>query len=485
MQPEDVVRKYQQRAGYRIADYAEVGLPIYAVTLTGLTMARKRIPPIEEFVLKCLDKSLSETSEISAFLGLDEQIVRAVQVSLAQAESIALLAEPGSQIQTLRLTPKGKRTIQTAEAQEPEARIFTIHYDALLRRARWYGSIPFLRYEALKERGLFEIQAFPARRPRLSDLDAVEVGRIVRALGNPDRYKRELLAVKSIEKTQKFYLPAVALTYVSNTGHEIQVAFAIDGILSRDHEIAYAQMGGPSKQGIESGLRSSVPGHDAALEAKNALGVDSERLRELAASATSARLLVSQAEEDLRDVQDNAERQTLEIKLKEAQENRLWAERELGQGPVVDLSTFDHPPLLQDALTTTRQRLLIIAPWIRGAVVDIKFLKNLENLLKNGVEVYIGYGISQNPTQDAVPEDQEAKDKLTHLARQYSNFHFSRLGNTHAKILVKDRDFAVVTSFNWLSFRGLRSLPFRDEQGVKIQRPNLVDQKFDQQAKRF
>ena len=51
MTPEQVAQRYQYRTGYRLADYAEVGLPVYLLTVRALTLAHKKIPPIEEFVL--------------------------------------------------------------------------------------------------------------------------------------------------------------------------------------------------------------------------------------------------------------------------------------------------------------------------------------------------------------------------------------------------------------------------------------------------
>ena len=58
-------------------------------------------------------------------------------------------------------------------------------------------------------------------------------------------------------------------------------------------------------------------------------------------------------------------------------------------------------------------------------------------------------------------------------------------GNTHAKVLIKDRDFAAITSFNWLSFAGDPNRTFRDEQGILLRRPELVEQKFSELEPRF
>ena len=42
-----------------------------------------------------------------------------------------------------------------------------------------------------------------------------------------------------------------------------------------------------------------------------------------------------------------------------------------------------------------------------------------------------------------------------------------------------------MTSFNWLSFKGDPDRTFRDEQGVLLQEPGLVDQKFNELVMRF
>jgi len=59
------------------------------------------------------------------------------------------------------------------------------------------------------------------------------------------------------------------------------------------------------------------------------------------------------------------------------------------------------------------------------------------------------------------------------------------LGNTHAKVLIKDSEFAAVTSFNWLSFKGDPHRTFRDEQGTLLQVSELVEGKFRDLEPRF
>ena len=99
--------------------------------------------------------------------------------------------------------------------------------------------------------------------------------------------------------------------------------------------------------------------------------------------------------------------------------------------------------------------------------------------------MYIGYGISAEETQDLHSQrDRAARENLHQLAQKYSNFFLLRLGNTHAKVLIKDSDFAAVASFNWLSFKGDPARAFRDEQGILIH-SGLVEQKFKELIQRF
>jgi hypothetical protein len=78
----------------------------------------------------------------------------------------------------------------------------------------------------------------------------------------------------------------------------------------------------------------------------------------------------------------------------------------------------------------------------------------------------ISYGIDDG--KRVSERDMAAEQRLRHLATKYPQFRFVRLGDTHAKILVVDQRFVVVTSYNWLSFKGDPSRPFRDERGTLV-----------------
>ena len=473
------------RPSFHLADYAPVALPIYQVTIRALTLSRKPIPPIDEFVLKCIDRGLHRTAEISEFLGLSEKVVKNTLVSLTQMDSIALIPEPGSRVQSLRLTRKGKTSLQTAETEEPEEREFNLHFDGLIRKAAWYERYEVLRFDELRTLGLIEINAYPPRRPQLLDLEIREIERIVRALGNPDQYKRDLLAIKKIERVQKLFLPATALVYLADDGGEVQVAFVVDNKLSREHELAYARMDGPRKQGIDKVIRATFAENLEIRTQVNELIDRPEDLQKAEAEAARVSQAVEQVGAKLELSEEDPEKEKLREELRQLKDEKEKTEAALAEFMFLHIYTYDHPPLLKEALTDSTSRLMIISPWIKGEVVDADFLKQLEGLLRNGVAVYIGHGIQVEPTKKPKPEDQWAKEQLSHLAHKYKNLCFKRLGNTHAKVLIADDKFSVISSFNWLSFKGDSSRPFRDEQGIKVQDKHFIERQFQELLPRF
>ena len=96
----------------------------------------------------------------------------------------------------------------------------------------------------------------------------------------------------------------------------------------------------------------------------------------------------------------------------------------------------------------------------------------------------IGFGIGEDDAAEK-PWDADARRKLENLSKEVSRLEVRRLGDTHAKVLVKDSEFFVITSFNWLSFRGDPTKPFREEWGTIVRDQKLVDEFYAEIMKRF
>ena len=163
--------------------------------------------------------------------------------------------------------------------------------------------------------------------------------------------------------------------------------------------------------------------------------------------------------------------------LEQAEADLALVEARLTQYPVRMLEVFEHPDVLKESLAEAQERLLIVSPWIKDGVVNEEFLTALESCLDRGVAVTIGYGINKRKPEDGC--DPNALSRLSLLADRFENFTLAPLGDSHAKVLVLDHRHVVLTSFNWLSFRGDPSRAFRDERGFLVAIPAEIDKAYE------
>jgi len=496
--PEEL-RRYDNRPGFDLVSCKEVGLPVYKITVQALTQLRKPIPPIEEYVLKAINVGLSSEEDIGGFLGLEPPIIRDAMINLRMSEYIDLRAPHDSLMQVWKLTKKGEETLRHAKIIVPEERTFDINFDGLLRYPRWYGHLEsrfLLKAKDLRDNDIIEIEPYPKKPPELSDLKLKDVDAIIRKIEGASKAKvkqvRDLLALKAIERRQRFFQPALILIYKAKDSDDVQVAFAIDAVLSNEHEDAFARAKGVKKLRLLEALRESTP-QKLATEVLGPEFVGRAPLQQVEAikeevSAAQAQIEITQ--NTLERTEDKKEKLILEQQLQEAQQQieklQVKLDSLLAAVPMRWLEMYEHRPLLEQAIQDSQKRLMIISPWIRANVVKKQFIEQLEKLLKRDVQLLIGYGLGKDEDDKKYPSDSQAEKNLQKLANQYKdNFILKRLGDTHAKIMISDAKFAVVTSFNWLSFKGDRDRTFRDERGTLVSDLQKIDELFDSYRSRF
>lgn len=448
MTPEEIAQDHDDRHGYRIVDFEEVGLPLYRIRAIVLTLETKAFSAIEEFVLRSVEADLTDPQEIAAFLGLNVSVVEATASSLLREDAVRVHSDG-----TLSLTEKSKGVLRGEKLKVPREQAIIFWFDGLTRQP--INPPPSLEPRFLKERGIREIRPFPPNRPNADEVDAKQLQRVLLEGRSKKEQAPDILQVQSIEKAYMYFVPATALIYRSDTKSEIQVAFAIDGRLAKDHEAAFASSDGPQRTGIASSILKATPEKD-----QSGLRLPIGPLRGPLTAAIQRR-------------EDAAEK----FRAKFATPN---SDANDASSPGVEMvSVYEHPDLLRDALQNCRERLIIISPWITPAVVDKAFLESLRKLLRSGVKVYIGYGLGDDRSFEKL------ESELTQLAASSRNFTFSRLGDTHAKILIKDKEYLVTTSFNWLSFRGDPKRPFREEWGMKVSIAQQVEIAADKFVRRI
>jgi hypothetical protein len=110
-----------------------------------------------------------------------------------------------------------------------------------------------------------------------------------------------------------------------------------------------------------------------------------------------------------------------------------------------------------EALKSVNERILIESPWIKRATLD--YIPLFQEILKAKKQLVILYGISERDEHDIqtlerIKELQNLyKDNfwLIHLPTHFGLLN-SNLTGTHRKLVIKDNDFYLSGSFNFLSF---------------------------------
>lgn len=136
-----------------------------------------------------------------------------------------------------------------------------------------------------------------------------------------------------------------------------------------------------------------------------------------------------------------------------------------------------------EALISVKEKILIESPWIKRATQE--YIPLFEKLLNEKKQLIILYGISEKDEHDF-----QTLKKVEELQKQYKdNFllihlpsHFSEKGlkmtGTHRKLVIKDNDYYVLGSFNFLSFGKNEKQQVANEESLLISKG--VSKKWEQ-----
>ena len=143
------------------------------------------------------------------------------------------------------------------------------------------------------------------------------------------------------------------------------------------------------------------------------------------------------------------------------------------------LATHEHRPALREALLEAQREVIIISPWLATNAVDAELLSWIEQALRRSRElrIRIGYGIEPaGKTRRADRDQQDALKRLRKISdRNCGRIELVEVGNTHQKIVICDQRFAIVTSFNFLSFKPRPGRGIRLETGMLIEEAAAVE----------
>lgn len=442
MSPDEVARHHAERPGYELLDWAEVTLPVYKVYVVASLLQHTPLSPIYEFVLRTIRLGVDDFEGISACLGIPRSMVEEAVRGLHSSEEIAFRSGP-IEGDHFVLTRKGERTTTSLERIRPEQRTIPIFFDGLLRQPIEAPVQTLLSGRQAQDMGFREIPPLPAVQIEVADIDLPAAAKVL-ARARTGEGRRDLLAIKSVERRMRLHAPALALVYKQVDGEEVELLFANETRLLDDHNRAFDRAQGAAK-----------------------LRLLSEFTRpELTGANSLARKMASLAG-PMRPKIGKTGRPTIRLKPVVSTEN------------LESLSVLEHPAVLWDTLETARERVVIVTPWITSQVVDRRAIDAIRKLLERGCRLYIGYGIDENRPAKPIPPE------LSELAKRFPAFQLRDFGDTHEKMLIKDDQYVVIGSFNWLSFKGDPKRRLRRERSLKVNDAAYVEKEFAPVEARF
>jgi hypothetical protein len=445
----DVAARFSQRPDFELIAYADVGLPFWRLRTRCELQARKRISPIDEFVLRSVKIGVDQRAQLAIMLGLDDVVLDATVGALLAEDWVGLVGS-----EQIALTEKGAAAEREAVGERSEERMISFEFDGLLR-------LPVLVEQPLEPNqlaaiGAREIPPFPVARPDEVELrehrGAVE--QLVRSFGKRRDREVDLLAIKEIVRRERVFREATALLFRAQQGNELRVAFVVDENISEKHEHAFAQARLLDRIGLARGVRSRVR-HPALLGQQAREAYDGEAEHE-------ARTQIHARKEALESEHQPDDQSIASLRA---------ARKHLQSLPVRTLECYEHPPLLELALRSTKRDLLLISPRITGAVIDEDFLADMRRTLRRDVRIRLGYGISRDA--DAGIED-SALERLRRLAGDYPKLELSHLRALKLNAMVLDGRLAAITNFPLLAHRGDATRALGDERGWLLSSLELV-----------
>ena len=153
------------------------------------------------------------------------------------------------------------------------------------------------------------------------------------------------------------------------------------------------------------------------------------------------------------------------------------------------LSVWETQEKFTEALKTVKSKILIESPWIKRAT--LKYIKSIEKALQRNVEIFVLYGIESNDEHHygTIEKLRNLKSKyqknlhLIHLPSHFEEKENYKMTGTHRKLIIKDNDYYIQGSFNFLSFNKERGQKVANEESILI--PKNVGTKWENVLKEY
>jgi hypothetical protein len=499
---DDLQTKYRyQMPGFMLLAGYEAGIPVYRTRLQVEVLVHQEMPAPAEFALKVISCGLTTEQEIGAALGLGERFVRDALSYLDRQQLIVqeYQQDPSPHVHfsvsTQGLTALGK------SLSSYTTNYLEIQVDGLTGKIERLDPELMRSGEEVPKHAQILLNPASGARPVVSTLNQRlnDVRSIFRAENGNDE-QEDLVSVTRIERSWLIYRAVNVLLFRQHESEELHFRVfsgyepmpEYDMVLARldrqgtrvvpDDLLVSAVDAGSNEltediqphivhiSYVEEQIQEVVLKQERALQS---LEVSPQQDGGSPAPIITERTKrIAELERRIADKDLEAKKQIDQLKEREEQIVRLQAQQ--GKSRVLHVS--EHRPLLQKALQSAQQFVLIISPWINRAATDQPLIKMIARAIERDVVVLIGYGITPRPGEtrkDALDPYVESQFEQIKSGANGANLQYVYFADTHQKILICDRTFCVVTSLNWLSYRGDKGI--RQETGIYSEDLGLID----------
>jgi hypothetical protein len=430
----DAARKYAHTLPGHILLAAEpAAIPASTLTLDVLVEQTEELEASQKYALRAMLNGLDSIEDLQLFLGLDDRDILRAIAGLLDAEYIDYRPPPEGALRRLTLTDAGRDAARDAQLRRPAPATVPVVYDRLTRTVTPWNKRALTRTHVAKSN---------AARILLPPASAMPVGLHdlnVDALTAALDIRREpihILGISGVTENPVYYYGAILLIYKNFDTNELRLGVDVDGTWSEPHAAVLEKIGAVDRLRITAAPADEV--HESVTDSADRLGRDE--------------VIALQTALDSNETGPDG--------------------NQLDRAQIRWLGVYEHPTWLNDAVSSSQHRLLIISPRITGSVVDQRWVDRVEKLAQTAdVTIFWGHGDNTNTDETAV-------DRLHNAARRSSRLAIVRVPSTVAKVLVSD-GYYIKTNFNWLSFRGTPSRQFRHEEGDLVQNQELADHAYD------
>lgn len=460
-----------------LVKYYEAGIPQWHMETTLTMLKPKNLSVLQEFILKFISSGIDDVSDICNFLGINKTAVNNA-VAVLQKNSLIIVDIFYSK---LKLTDKGEKALKEAVTIVPEDIEYVLYVDGLIGNVY----LDTRKFYTSKELRSFEIKPIntTVEKPTIDSLVYEDVKRAINIFKKNHAYERDKLEgdlqeISRVVKTYVEYKKVNVLVFMNKsediefqvfdgTTHNDDYSIALQKQYNNNSHVLDFDSNDISETKEGNSLISVLP--QEIIESAKAFSYKNSTLeREIANLTTQLNFIKSNDDND----SDERQKETaterirfLEKKIDEMENERKSADR--------ILSTYDHRPLLLDALDNAQNTVVIISPWIKSGGLNNEILRRIERALQRNTRVIIGYGISEKEDSD-----RRILQKLKDIQKKKygKKLLLINLSNTHEKVLIKDNEYMVITSFNWLSFKGDPCKGFRQETGYYTESKEAIYQ---------